>query len=192
MSLYTRTGDDGTTGLINGDRVKKDSLRIEACGAVDELNSAIGFVISTCLYDELSSPLKPVQSCLFEIGAKIATPSDNSTDQAQEDPHTETSLSEPTRHAQVLEQQIDAISASLPPLRQFVLPGGSELAARLHLARSICRRAERRCVSLVRDGLIQQQIVVYLNRLSDLLFTMARRANQLESIEDIPWPGHGK
>ncbi len=179
MKLYTRSGDDGLTGLFGGGRIAKDSLHIEACGSVDELNCTIGLARSVCRHDELSGALLDLQQRLFELGADLATPLSKSPtiDRIDAD------------HILQIEQQIDRVSEQLPPMNNFLLPGGGETAARLHLARSICRRAERLCVALSRQRDINAHVTVYLNRLGDLLFAMARRANQLEEVEDVPWPG---
>jgi cob(I)alamin adenosyltransferase len=182
MKLYTKRGDNGLTDLFGGKRVQKDDVRVEAYGSVDELNSAVGLALSGCGHEDLRGPLLAIQSRLFELGADLATP--RTSDE------TDRSASVPRITAQrvtELEQWIDQICATLPPMRQFILPGGSELAARLHVARTICRRAERRCVSLAHHEPIGDFIIIFLNRLSDLLFAMARRANQLEGVSDVPW-----
>lgn len=179
MKLYTRQGDDGSTRLFGNARVQKDSLRVAAYGDVDELNSVIGLAISSCEYDEIKSVLTSVQNQLFDVGADLSTPADS----AAADKVTRINA----MHIGELESMIDASSDLLPPLRVFVLPGGTELASRLHIARTVCRRAERACVSLanVEDGI--SDVVIYLNRLSDLMFALARRANQLANVEDVPW-----
>lgn len=179
MELYTRRGDDGTTQLFGGQRVNKDDLRVETNGCVDELNSSIGLARCACAHEQLTAILRDVQDRLFELGTDLATPEGQSTAMPRiGGPHVETA-----------EDQIDAVCQPLPELENFVLPGGSDLAARLHLARSVCRRAERLAVKLARQETINTHALIYLNRLSDLLFAMARRANQLEQIDDVPWTG---
>lgn len=181
MNLYTRTGDDGSTGLIGGQRVSKDHLRIDAYGTVDELNAHLGLaaVALSGQTSELAPKLQAVQNELFALGAVLATP-----------PGSKYAASAPPirpEWATRLEREIDAATEQLPPLRQFILPGGSELAARLHIARTVCRRAERLIVSLHRLEPLEPVLLTYLNRLSDWLFIQARRANQLAGQPDRPW-----
>lgn len=181
MKLYTRTGDDGSTGLIGGQRVSKDHIRIEAYGTVDELNASLGLA-AVCLSDTtriLAPLLTSVQNELFAVGAVLATP-----------PGSPYASSAPTLRPEWiarLEAEIDDATSHVPPLRQFILPGGSELAARLHLARTICRRAERLLVALHRLEPLQPVLLTYLNRLSDWLFIHARYANHLAGVPDQPW-----
>jgi cob(I)alamin adenosyltransferase len=178
MKIYTKTGDDGTTGLFGGARVKKASLRVEAYGTVDEANAAIGVARATKLDPETDAVLAGVQIDLFTVGAELATV-----------PGKEEKLRMRLvdgDDAARLERAIDAAEASVEPLKFFVLPGGSPQAAALHLARTICRRAER-AVLAIEDGPVRRDLVVYLNRLSDLLFVLARRANRLAGVEDVPW-----
>ncbi|HET6251328.1 MAG TPA: cob(I)yrinic acid a,c-diamide adenosyltransferase [Tepidisphaeraceae bacterium] len=181
MKIYTKTGDDGTTGLIGGTRVRKSDLRLDCYGTADELNAAVGLaiVIADASAVELAGMLREVQNDLFIAGSHLATPEDS--------PHRH-SLP-PLDEAMVsrLEMQIDAAVAKMPALRNFILPGGSELAARLHLARTICRRGERLLVDFAMNRPVAGVLLTYFNRLSDWLFTQARRANQLGGIEDIPW-----
>lgn len=183
MKLYTRRGDDGMTDLIGGRRVSKDSLRIEACGTVDELNAAVGMIRSACEHRQIDKPLEIAQRRLFEIGASLAEP------EASEEPATGKIPRMDDSHVRETEQFIDQLSEPLAPMKHFVLPGGSELSARLHLARAVCRRAERVCVTLASQESINPHVLIYLNRLSDLLFAAARRANQLDSVSDVPWLG---
>lgn len=179
MALYTKTGDDGTTGLFGGSRVSKDEPRIAAVGTVDELNSVLGLALCAAAENKLIRDiLTPIQSRLFELGADLATPRSVS-------PETVPRIGQ--AHVAELEKWIDEVSRSLPELRQFVLPGGSELSARLHVARTVCRRAERACVALGRKEKLEPGVVVYLNRLGDLLFALARWANQVAGVKDVPW-----
>ena len=179
MKIYTRTGDSGETGLFNGDRVLKDHLRIETYGTVDELNSTLGLAIVDCPDAALRGLLLKVQHQLFDLGADLATP-------------LESKNSDKVRrigaaHTLFLEQQIDAATSQLPALNCFILPGGTLTAARLHVARTVCRRAERLLVTLNRHESTGEHPLIYLNRLSDLLFTLARLANCLQATADIPW-----
>ena len=177
MKIYTRTGDDGTTGLIGGSRVRKDDPRIDCTGTIDELNAAIGLAGVTAA-PELLEQLRQIQSDLFVIGSHLATPADS--------PHRS---SLPPLEPQIvsrLESEIDAAESQLPALRNFILPGGSEAAARLHLARAVCRRVERLLVEQANLS-IPTVVLRYFNRLSDWLFVQARRANQLAGVQDIPW-----
>ena len=180
MKIYTKTGDKGTTGLYGGKRVSKDSPRITAYGEIDELNAVIGIIRAETTHQALKESLAEIQNVLFICGAELATP--------LPDPKIPVVTS---AHSEVLERQIDAISENLQPMKHFILPGGSKTAAYMHLARTVCMRAER---SVVRLGTlpgenVSQWVVIYLNRLSDYLFTTARLANQLENIADIPWLG---
>lgn len=182
MKLYTKTGDDGTTGLFGGGRVQKASLRVEAYGTVDELNAAIGFARTTKLEPFTDGVLAEVQVDLFTLGAELACV-----------PGKEAKLSMKlleAADAERLERAIDAAEEGLPPLKNFVLPGGSPQAAALHLARTVCRRAERSVLALD-DAPPRREIVVYLNRLSDLLFVLARKANATLGVEDVPWTPRG-
>jgi cob(I)alamin adenosyltransferase len=178
VKLYTKTGDDGTTGLFGGGRVKKASLRVDAYGTVDELNAAIGVARTTRLEPVTDEVLAHVQVDLFTVGAELACV-----------PGKEAKLSmrlvDPA-DAERLEKAIDAAEEGLPPLKNFILPGGSAQAAALHLARTVCRRAER-AVLLLDDATPRAELVIYLNRLSDLLFVLARRANHTGGVEDVPW-----
>lgn len=179
MKLYTKRGDDGQTDLIGGKRVPKHHLRVDAYGVVDELNAAIGLALACCQLDAVRSSLITVQSRLFDLGAELAT-----SNSAKPSPARITDAD-----AAELEKQIDICSGGLPPLQNFILPGGSELAARLHLARTVCRRAERAVVALAEHEEVSTQATIYLNRLSDLLFVLARLANAEAGVEDVPWVG---
>lgn len=181
--LYTRHGDDGTTGLYGGRRVDKHDPRVEAFGAVDEANCALGLAATAMIQQpaltELADILSPLQSLLFDLGADLCTPEDSPARR-----HIR-----PIRayHVEAIERTIDAVCEHLPPLKAFILPGGCEAAARLHHARAVARRAERAVVALSRHEPLNPQVVIWLNRLSDLLFAMARRANQLAGVADVPW-----
>ena len=182
MTLYTRIGDDGTTRLFGNQTIDKDAPRVDAYGCVDELNSALGVAAAACSHDEITAILTNLQNSLFDVGADLATPRNES--QSETPPVIRRIVA---ADAAALEQTIDRVCAPLPEMRQFILPGGTELAARLHLARTICRRAERACVTLSRSEAGIGDIGIFLNRLSDLLFALARRANQLEGRPDVPW-----
>lgn len=179
MKIYTKTGDAGTTGLFGGPRVSKDDARICAYGSIDELNAFLGTARSTGLVPELDAMLSQVQHQLFAIGAELATPNP--------DEHHLKWSGEP--HVSLLEQSIDRMEAEMAPLRCFILPGGSPQSAHLHLARTVCRRVEREIVRLSHDSRVSDvsHIVIYLNRLSDMLFVMARYANHLAGVPDVPW-----
>ncbi|MEO7158497.1 MAG: cob(I)yrinic acid a,c-diamide adenosyltransferase [Vicinamibacterales bacterium] len=180
MKIYTKTGDDGTTGLIGGFRVDKSDLRIECYGTVDELNATIGWAGVGQKDDAFGRALRAVQNELFVIGSLLASPAEDSSASRNLPQLAESSV---TR----LEQQIDAADAELPRLANFILPGGTESAARLHIARTICRRAERLVVSLAKDQSVAALLVTYLNRLSDWLFVQARLANHRAGIADVAW-----
>jgi cob(I)alamin adenosyltransferase len=187
MKLYTKRGDAVLTDLYGGQRVGKDHLRVEAYGTIDELNSLIGWVVCAEVADEIAGPLKSIQSRLFEIGADLATPRGATDEDGNQTGRGSSVPRVGEERVDELESWIDAVCEPLPAMRHFILPGGTELAARLHLARTVCRRAERMCVALSHHEPIGQQVITYLNRLSDLLFAMARRANQLADVEDVPW-----
>lgn len=194
MKLYTRTGDDGTTGLFGGGRVSKDHPRVEAYGTVDELNAALGLA-AACVADLhrsrtsttdmvilaslLLSIFSELQSRLFDIGADLATP-EGSKQEAK-------ILRISEEHVAEAERWIDEIDGGNAPMKSFVLPGGSELAARLHLARTVCRRAERLMIHLSHSEPVSAGAIVYINRVSDLLFAMARRVNKELGAPDVPW-----
>ena len=185
MKIYTRGGDRGETGLFGGQRVRKDNVRVEAYGDVDELNSLLGVCVRKLEQtgeSELAGKLQRIQADLFTIGANLATP-------APEDGGRPSTHIPPLPEGRVAEMEgwIDAADGDLKPLKQFVLPGGSETAGLLHLARTVCRRAERRVVTLAHEAHIGEDVVTYLNRLSDLLFTFARLANHRAGTPDVPW-----
>lgn len=179
MKIYTKTGDMGSTGLFGGPRVSKDDDRIEAYGTVDELNAALGMARAAGLPPDIEALLSQIQSELFSIGAELATP----------DPDAHQVRLIGLAHVGRLEREIDAHEATLEPLRQFILPAGSATAASLHLARAICRRAERRVVTLVRrhEASVSEEVLVYLNRLGDLLFVLSRVANARGAIDEVKW-----
>ena len=181
MKIYTKTGDEGETGLFGGGRVGKDHVRVAAYGDVDELNSVLGLVRATAPEDFHADLLESIQRDLFSIGGQLATP-----DRAKVAAALEKAAFSAERVA-VLERAIDDAIRELPPLRAFVLPGGTPKAAALHLARTTCRRAERGVVHLAREQAIQPLFIAYLNRLSDLLFTLARLANHRAGLPDVTW-----
>lgn len=179
--IYTRTGDDGTTGLVDGSRLPKHSPRLEAVGAVDEANAALGLAASTDLGDHLSD-VHRLQNDLFDLGADLATPGDDFAP-------SEMVLRIVPSQVAWLEQRIDAINEGLEPLRTFVLPGGREAAARLHLARTAARRAERAMTALAMSDAVNPAALAFINRLSDYLFVLAREIND-SGRADIKWqPG---
>lgn len=178
--IYTRTGDSGDTGLFGGGRVPKSHPRVEAYGAVDELNAVLGWVLSVASEPMTVARLPTVQADLFALGAHLATRPAVERAAARLPPL-------PDRRIPELEQWIDEAEARLPELRSFILPGGSTGGAALHVARTVCRRAERRVVELAHDGDVADSIIVYLNRLSDLLFVFARLENQSASQPEQIW-----
>jgi len=177
--VYTRTGDDGTTGLGGGERIAKDARRIEAFGTVDELNSQIGVAIASGLDADLAARLAIVQNDLFHLGSDLCALEADKTRRPV--PTIE------QRHIDALELWMDAMSAELSPLENFVLPGGTKGAAHLHVARTVCRRAERHAVGLARQERIGAHVVPYLNRLSDALFVAARFQNRRQGNPDVLW-----
>lgn len=170
--IYTRTGDQGTTGLGDGSRVDKDSLRVDAMGDVDELNATIGLLLSETLPENLVPTLTRIQHDLFNMGAEICIPNYNVLKQNSVDD---------------LEGCIDSLNASLTPLKEFILPGGTKTAAVCHLARTVCRRAERKLIALHKKENVTEISLKYLNRLSDLLFVMCRIINKDAGIDDVLW-----
>jgi cob(I)alamin adenosyltransferase len=176
--IVTRTGDDGTTGLAGGERVSKDSPRVWANGTVDELSSAIGVARSINTDAELDARLRNIQNDLFNLGAELATPAE---DFREGMPRTEPG------HVAELEKLVEDLNPDLGPLVEFILPGGDPVAAQLHVARTICRRAERFCVRLGNEEKIGEWVVPYLNRLSDALFTLARWRNQKAGVKETYW-----
>jgi cob(I)alamin adenosyltransferase len=171
--IYTRTGDDGTTGLGDGSRVAKESLRVEAYGTVDETNCAVGAVLSTiALPSEITRCLTEVQHDLFDLGGELCIPGH---------------LMIGAAHVERLEKELDTFNETLPPLKEFILPGGGPAAAACHVARAVCRRAERRCWSLARAESVAPEALKYLNRLSDLLFVLARVLARVTQGGEVIW-----
>jgi cob(I)alamin adenosyltransferase len=182
VKIYTRTGDQGETSLMGGGRVAKDHVRVAAYGDVDETNAFLGLARVTAPVDFADDLLGRVQRDLFAIGGALATPEPARLQEAQR-----SKVVVPAARIAALEQAIDAADLELPPLTAFVLPGGSPKAAALHVARTVCRRAERSVVHLSHLEHVPDEVLVYLNRLSDLLFTLARQANHREGRQDVTW-----
>ncbi|MBT8049409.1 MAG: cob(I)yrinic acid a,c-diamide adenosyltransferase [Xanthomonadales bacterium] len=170
--IYTRTGDKGTTGLGDGSRVDKDSLRVEAYGTIDELNSAVGLVLAAELPDDVRDCLTRTQHELFDLGGELCMPGYTLV---------------PESYVDGLEQSLDGFNEDLPPLKDFILPGGSEAAARCHMARTIARRAERRVITLAHNETVNEASIRYLNRLSDLLFVVARVLARRDGGSEVLW-----
>ena len=170
--IYTRTGDTGTTGLGDGSRVAKDHLRVEALGAVDELNSCLGLLLTEPLGEDLQQLLIEIQHDLFDLGGELSIPGYTRLE---------------AEHVARLERVLDHHNATLEPLKEFILPGGSRAAALCHLARTVCRRAERRVVSLASSQSLSPYGQQYLNRLSDLLFVLSRVTNRRDGRHDVLW-----
>jgi cob(I)alamin adenosyltransferase len=181
MKIYTRTGDQGDTGLFGGGRVPKDHPRVVAYGDVDELNSILGVARATEPRDFSDTLLEAIQRDLFSIGGQLAAPDPEPVARALAKAEL------PADRVAALERFIDEVDTELPQLRAFVLPAGTPKAAALHYARTVCRRAERSVVHLARDSQVPSSFIVYLNRLSDLLFTLARLANHRSGIVDSTW-----
>jgi len=185
MKIYTRKGDDGQTEILGGGRVAKDAARPEVCGALDELNAVLGLARAHGLAEggavDLDRVVERVQGEIFQVGAELAAV----------DPQTRGLRTIGPEHTRALEEAIDRFDATLPSLEAFVLPGGTPAAGFLHLARTVCRRAERRLVTLSRTepGSVSPELLAYLNRLSDLLFVLARAANARAGVADDPWQG---
>lgn len=170
--IYTRTGDRGDTGLGDGSRVAKDSARVEAYGTVDELNSVLGILLAQDLPETVNICLTRIQHELFDLGSELCMPGYTAVSELM---------------VERLEQELDAFNADLPPLKEFILPGGGAAAAHCHLARTVCRRAERRCVTLQGEESINPPVVSYLNRLSDLLFVVARVLARASGEGEVLW-----
>ena len=171
--IYTRTGDGGETGLGDGRRIPKHHLRVEAMGAVDELNSQLGIALSLMAPDDpLSLPLKQIQNDLFDLGGALCLPDSDHF---------------PASHVGRLEADLDALNAALPPLKNFILPGGTPVAAQIHMARALCRRAERVVAALMASETVPGVLQAYLNRLSDYLFVAARHLNHRQGDREVLW-----
>lgn len=184
MRIYTKGGDKGQTGLFGGARVPKSDPRVSAYGEVDELNAVLGLALAAGLPPDVEDRLEAVQHQLFTLGSELATPEPEKA-----------RMKLPTTQPEwivALEQGIDAMDEKCPELRVFVLPGGTLAAAHLHLARTVCRRAERAVVALAQHEAVPENVVVYLNRLSDYLFMAARYANHLAGVPDVAWQQPGK
>lgn len=180
MKIYTRTGDQGRTSLFGGRRVTKHHLRLEAYGTLDELNAVLGWYRARCGDPDLADTVLDIQSRLFDVGAHLATPSSAMKAKKHLPPIGEEQVAR-------LEREIDRLETELPPLTSFVIPGGNEEASLLHVARAVCRRAERSVVRMKSFDTLNKTIVPYLNRLSDLLFVMARVAVHRRGDAEIPW-----
>lgn len=184
MKIYTKTGDKGMTSLIGGTRVAKNSVRLEAYGTVDELNSYLGLIRSYATEETIAKELAGIQSVLFEVGGHLAT---------------DTAAIAPTKRLEVgddkttaLEKAIDRMDAELPPLHSFVLPGGDKAASVCHIARTVCRRAERRILDVCQSYEVDESVVKYINRLSDYLFVLARKLAHDNGTEELKWPLEGQ
>jgi cob(I)alamin adenosyltransferase len=181
VKIYTRTGDGGETALFGGGRVPKDHVRVEAYGTVDELNAVVGWCVVEVADETIRERLQRLQHDLFTLGSELATPPAPERRVRPETPPL------PVGRIEEMERWIDEADAELPPLRAFVLPGGTRGAAALHLARTVCRRAERCVVTLAAADSVPEPVVTYLNRMSDLLFTLARLENLRAGCADVEW-----
>ena len=179
MKIYTKTGDAGETSLFDNSRVSKADPRVDAYGEVDEVNACLGAVLAAGVSGDIAAALQAIQQDLFAVGARLADPSSRIADRV-------TKAAVTTERIQALESTIDRLETELPPLKRFILPGGSAAGALLHLARTVCRRAERRVVGLGADA-VDAGVIVYLNRLSDLLFVMARAVNHRAGVVETEW-----
>lgn len=183
MRIYTKTGDDGTTGLYGGSRRSKASVRIDSYGTIDELNSLIGVIRTMTNDGEIQSILAILQDQLFTVGADLASPAENKSS---------SELRVDEKMISCLERYIDTLEQLLPGLKNFILPHGDAVSSMLHLSRAVCRRAERLIVRLSQEENINLNIIIYVNRLSDLLFVLARTANRKAGREDTPWLSNKK
>jgi len=181
MKIYTRTGDGGETRLSGGGRVPKGHVRVEAYGTVDELNAVLGMCVAAMGDEKIAAQLELIQQDLFNLGASLATPGSESGEARASIP------APPEKRIQEMERWIDTATEECPDLRAFILPGGTEAAAILHLARTVCRRAERTVERLSRGEGIEAVVLQYLNRLSDLLFALARQVNHRAGVPDVLW-----
>jgi cob(I)alamin adenosyltransferase len=180
VKIYTKTGDTGETSLLGGKRVRKNALRIEVCGELDELNACLGHAGAALTGSDLPSSLTAIQRDLLALGAQVADP-------REERPEAAAKAVVSSETVAGLERAIDRVQATLPPLDGFILPGGSEPGARLHLARAVCRRAERRIVALAERESVSPVLLAYMNRLSDLLFVLARAVNARAGSAEVRW-----
>ncbi len=176
MKIYTKTGDDGTTGIQNGARISKTDSRIQAYGMVDEINSFLGIILSKLDEKDLENLISKIQNDLFVVGSDLSNPDLKNTQNRVID-----------EMIKALEENIDNLEKKLPPITNFILPGGYEIAALVHVSRSITRRAEIFVISLSEKEIINNNCIIYLNRLSDLLFVIARTINQRKNVKDIIW-----
>lgn len=177
--VYTRTGDDGTTALGTGRRMPKTALRIGAYGGVDELNTHLGVALAAGIADDLAEPLRRIQNELFRLGTELCVP------EADKAKHPGPRIE--ARHVEALEQLMDRLSGQLEPLKKLIVPGGTAAAAQLHVARTVCRRAERYVLALAEQELVGPLVAQYLNRLSDALFVMARYQNRSAGVDEPLW-----
>jgi len=185
VKIYTRRGDTGETDLFGGPRVAKDHLRVEAYGAVDELNAVLGACVAASSHEDVRGLVRELQATLFELGSYLASPDAERRERSR--------IPEPADDDVLrLEREIDAFEATLEPLRRFVLPGGTPAATAFHVARTVCRRAERRTVALHHAESISEAALRYLNRLSDLLFVLARVENRRAGVAEHEWVGRGR
>ena len=179
MKIYTKTGDTGDTSLFDNSRVSKADSRVDAYGEVDEVNACVGAALAAGVGDDIATVLTTVQKDLFAVGARLADPSSRIAERV-------TKAAVTSQQIELLEATIDRLETELPPLRRFILPGGSPAGSLLHLARTVCRRAERRVVGLGADS-VEPGVIIYLNRLSDLLFVMARAVNHRAGVPETEW-----
>lgn len=185
MKIYTKTGDEGTTALFGGTRVPKHHMRIEAYGTVDELNSHIGLIRDQDIDDQVKKNLNKIQHDLFTLGSMLATPPEKETLKSGKDRLNIPKIDEES--VQFLESEIDTMNESLPPMTHFILPGGHQTVSFCHIARCVCRRAERLSVLLSEESTVNPSVLKYLNRLSDYLFVLARKLSKDLSAEEIKW-----
>ncbi len=185
MKIYTKRGDHGETDLLGGGRVSKDCVRVEAYGAVDELNACLGRCAAESEHDDLRQIIRQIQALLFDLGSYLAAPNAEGREKASPPVPGDSDV-------EAIEAQIDALEAELEPLKCFILPGGTLAAAALHLARTVCRRAERRAIALHQLEPLNAAALRYLNRLSDLLFVLARVENRRAGVADVEWRGRDR
>lgn len=184
MKIYTKTGDKGKTSLFNGIRVSKDANRVETYGTLDELNSFLGVVCAELADDKVSKEIKKqihaIQNDLFDIGAILADPNTDPLQQKKQSAYLR-------KRTKVMEYSIDKYTANVPMQKTFILPGGGKVGAYLHVARTVCRRAERRCVTLTKEVSVLPELIIYINRLSDFLFSASRFINYVQKQKEIYW-----